>query len=126
MPIRNLFGNSKLRAQPALDHWFIARCLLVEIVSGAPECFACCCCCCSNPIDINIIVIICRSNKSLQKYFSSFEAALAGMQVLNQQIKEAPTKNVYRCDAFLAPTLVSPSVSPFIGDTFGFPFCQHL
>ena len=48
------------------------------------------------------------------------------MQVLNQQIKEAPTKNVYRCDAFLAPTLVSPSVSPFIGDTFGFPFCQHL
>ena len=33
-----------------------------------------------------IVVLIFRSNKSLQKYFSSFEAALAGMKVFNQQI----------------------------------------
>ena len=32
------------------------------------------------------IIKVFRSNKSLQKYFSSFEAALAGMQVSNQQI----------------------------------------
>ena len=40
----------------------------------------------SNIVIIVGIIKVFRSNKSLQKYFSSFEAALAGMQVSNQQI----------------------------------------